>query len=209
MHLIAITEIPTPFRGRKTEKTLSVNMEENTTPDLPGEPSGDYSSDEDDYDDDITEREEKDYFVTQIINNAETGTKDRVGEMKNMASLRNSTKAKRSSKFWESNKSDNVHSNVNKLSVKERRKFSLAASVREDFLKDLNNTKAKKKTLAATRNERAEEDLGRSFNRGDDVDLSECGEKHIGIMARERARSLRRSNRIKRSTQNQNEITQL
>lgn len=129
--------------------------------------------------------------------------------MKNMASLRNSTKAKRSSKFWESNKSDNVDSNVNKLSVKERRKFSLAASVREDFLKDLNNTTAKKKTLAATRNERAEEDLGRSFNRGDDVDLSECGEKHIGIMARERARSLRRSNRIKWSTQNQNEITQL
>lgn len=209
MHLIAITEIPTPFRGRKTEKTLSVNMEEYTTTDLPGEPSGDYSSDEDDYDDDITEREEKDYFVTQIINNAETGTKDRVGEMKNMASLRNSTKAKRSSKFWESNKSDNVDSNVNKLSVKERRKFSLAASVREDFLKDLNNTTAKKKTLAATRNERAEEDLGRSFNRGDDVDLSECGEKHIGIMARERARSLRRSNRIKWSTQNQNEITQL
>lgn len=74
MHLIAITEIPTPFRGRKTEKTLSVNMEEYTTTDLPGEPSGDYSSDEDDYDDDITEREEKDYFVTQIINNAETGT---------------------------------------------------------------------------------------------------------------------------------------
>lgn len=72
MHLIAITEIPTPFRGRKTEKTLSVNMEENT--DLPGDPWGDYSSDEDDYDDDITEREEKDYFVTQIINNAETGT---------------------------------------------------------------------------------------------------------------------------------------
>lgn len=68
--------------------------------------------------------------------------------MKNMASLRNSTKAKRSSKFWESNKSDNVDSNVNKLSVKERRKFSLAASVREDFLKDLNNTTAKKKTFS-------------------------------------------------------------
>uniref|UniRef100_A0A8W8N3N0 Myosin motor domain-containing protein n=1 Tax=Magallana gigas TaxID=29159 RepID=A0A8W8N3N0_MAGGI len=89
MHLIAITEIPTPFRGRKTEKTLSVNMEEYTTTDLPGEPSGDYSSDEDDYDDDITEREEKDYFVTQIINNAETGTKDRVGQPKIKMKLRN------------------------------------------------------------------------------------------------------------------------
>lgn len=71
MHLIAITEIPTPFRGRKTEKTISVNAEECSTTNLPGEPSKDYSSDEDDSDD---EREEKDYFVTQIINNAETGT---------------------------------------------------------------------------------------------------------------------------------------
>lgn len=84
MHLIAITEIPTPFRGRKTEKTLSVNMEEYTTTDLPGEPSGDYSSDEDDYDDDIIEREEKDFFVTQIINNAETGTCNSQDETKNV-----------------------------------------------------------------------------------------------------------------------------
>lgn len=71
MHSIAITDIPTPFRGRKTDKTISVNAEECSTTNLPGEPSKDYSSDEDDYDD---EREEKDYFVTQIINNAETGT---------------------------------------------------------------------------------------------------------------------------------------
>lgn len=203
MHLIAITEIPTPFRGRKTDKTISVNAEECSTTNLPGEPSKDYSSDEDDYDD---EREEKDYFVTQIINNAETGTKDRAGEMKNMASLRNSTRAKRSSKLRESMKSDNVHGNVNKLSVKEKRQFILAASVREDFLKDLENTKAKKINLGATRKER-KEDLGRSYNQGDDVDTSESGEKIFGIMARERTR--RRSNRERKSAQNQDEITQL
>lgn len=134
------------------------------------------------------------------------GTKDRAGEMKNMASLRNSTRAKRSSKLRESMKSDNVHGNVNKLSVKEKRQFILAASVRENFLKDLENTKAKKINLGATRKER-KEDLGRSYNRGDDVDTSESGEKIFGIMARERTR--RRSNRERKSAQNQDEITQL
>lgn len=125
------------------------------------------------------------------------GIKDRVGEMKNMVLFRNFMKVKRSLKFWELNKLDNVDSNVNKLLVKERRKFSFVVLVWEDFLKDLNNIKVKKKILVVIRNEWVEEDLGCLFNRGDDVDLSECGEKYIGIMVWERVRSLRCLNCIK------------
>ncbi|XP_052090867.1 uncharacterized protein LOC127727790 [Mytilus californianus] len=88
MHLIAITEIPNPFKcGKKQsygnieeENTEKLNAKEliRLCTDVVGEPRPDYSSDEDDDDDEEDDKVEEELSNT-IVNNAVIGVKGNIG----------------------------------------------------------------------------------------------------------------------------------